>query len=535
MTKETGLASSQTLIVGAAVAVLAALAAAYGLGVFEKSSQTEPVQAVMSQPAPAAAPKADAEPTPEVKQELVTESETAPAETSSKPTEPETEIAAVAKPENVSEDATAGKPVAEPVVQPLTGTQAEATLDDTSHPAAGLPTPPSFDVVRVESDGTALVAGIALDGDQVEVLVDRVAIAKVEPGSDGKFVAFLTLPPSDKPRMMTLLMRAGDAQIPSEDQVIIAPVKAVVSDSPADETNTVVAADTAQAEETGITAEAGKETVEPQVAASEPAGAQSSAPESVQNETVETGQKVGETETGIAASSMQPDTAEPGRSESQDTKLAMADPAPAEVQSAPTPTSAPSAAPAVLIAGKDGVSVVQPAQPGTNLTDLVLDAISYSDTGAVDLTGRGAASMGVRAYLNNTAQASAEIGSDSAWKIRLSDVAPGVYTLRIDQVDASGKVTSRVETPFKREAEEKIAAASANAARQQANTADPEAARTAPPIRVITVQPGHTLWAIAKDNYGEGTLYVRLFEANRNLIRDPDLIYPGQVFDIPRD
>ena len=53
------------------------------------------------------------------------------------------------------------------------------------------------------------------------------------------------------------------------------------------------------------------------------------------------------------------------------------------------------------------------------------------------------------------------------------------------------------------------------------------------PLRVLTVQPGNTLWQIARDRYGEGLLYVRVFEANRGQIRDPDLIYPGQVFDLP--
>lgn len=52
-------------------------------------------------------------------------------------------------------------------------------------------------------------------------------------------------------------------------------------------------------------------------------------------------------------------------------------------------------------------------------------------------------------------------------------------------------------------------------------------------VTAVTVQPGNTLWALARENYGEGIRYVQLFEANRDKIRDPDLIYPGQVFDIP--
>ena len=49
----------------------------------------------------------------------------------------------------------------------------------------------------------------------------------------------------------------------------------------------------------------------------------------------------------------------------------------------------------------------------------------------------------------------------------------------------------------------------------------------------VTVQPGYTLWGIAQESYGDGVLYVQLFEANRDLIKDPDLIYPGQVFSLP--
>jgi nucleoid-associated protein YgaU len=65
------------------------------------------------------------------------------------------------------------------------------------------------------------------------------------------------------------------------------------------------------------------------------------------------------------------------------------------------------------------------------------------------------------------------------------------------------------------------------------NPAAEPAAAAAAPI-TITVQPGFTLWAIARDTYGDGVLYVQVFEANRDKIKDPDLIYPGQVFTVPQ-
>ena len=51
---------------------------------------------------------------------------------------------------------------------------------------------------------------------------------------------------------------------------------------------------------------------------------------------------------------------------------------------------------------------------------------------------------------------------------------------------------------------------------------------------IITVQPGFTLWGIARENYGNGFLYVKVYEANKGQIRDPDLIYPGQIFTVPQ-
>ena len=45
---------------------------------------------------------------------------------------------------------------------------------------------------------------------------------------------------------------------------------------------------------------------------------------------------------------------------------------------------------------------------------------------------------------------------------------------------------------------------------------------------------GRPLWRIARRVYGEGTRYAVIYQANRDMIRDPDLIYPGQVFAVPQ-
>lgn len=75
--------------------------------------------------------------------------------------------------------------------------------------------------------------------------------------------------------------------------------------------------------------------------------------------------------------------------------------------------------------------------------------------------------------------------------------------------------------------------AQATAAPAAPAAAAPEAAPAPQPPVTVTVQPGFTLWRIARENFGDGVLYVQVFEANKDKIRDPDLIYPGQVFTLP--
>ena len=223
---------------------------------------------------------------------------------------------------------------------------------------------------------------------------------------------------------------------------------------------------------------------------------------------------------GVAAATNDNTTEELATAEAETTQLAtdeviedtadVTDIAP-EVEADQTPT--------VMIADQDGVRVVQGGEDQSS-SDVALDAISYDEEGEVALSGRGTPAAQVMVYLDNAPISSTVLDSAGQWKTDLTNVDPGVYTLRIDQLDTGGKVVSRLETPFQRENRERLI-------EQVAASAEP--AR----VNVITVQPGYTLWAIARSRYGQGVLYVQVFEANRDKIRDPDLIYPGQVFQLP--
>jgi len=178
---------------------------------------------------------------------------------------------------------------------------------------------------------------------------------------------------------------------------------------------------------------------------------------------------------------------------------------------------------AVLLSDESGVRVLQPPAateaPPEVMSSVALDAITYSDQGNVVLSGRAQGDGFVRVYLDNQPVASSQIAPDGGWRSDLPQVDTGVYTLRVDEMDSDGTVMSRVETPFKRED----------------RTLVDGQEKTAQTARAVTVQPGNTLWEISRDRYGEGPMYVRIFEANRDRIRDPDLIYPGQIFTVPQD
>ncbi|WP_299841259.1 LysM peptidoglycan-binding domain-containing protein [uncultured Jannaschia sp.] len=172
--------------------------------------------------------------------------------------------------------------------------------------------------------------------------------------------------------------------------------------------------------------------------------------------------------------------------------------------------------PRLLRTGPNGVSVVPATSPGpATRKELGIDAISYDASGEVQIAGHGLRDMQLRIYLDNRPVQVVQIDDHGAWAVELPELDRGVYTLRVDALAPDGSVASRVETPFQRTAPEVAAAARRDG------------------LSAITVQPGYTLWAISEGYFGEGVRYVQIFAENRDRIRDPDLIFPGQIFTLP--
>ena len=146
-----------------------------------------------------------------------------------------------------------------------------------------------------------------------------------------------------------------------------------------------------------------------------------------------------------------------------------------------------------------------------------LDVIDYGEQGAIHFAGNAPAGDTVRLYVDNSAMGDGVADAARRWVVTpTAEVSPGQHRVRADLLasgaDTPARVSARVELPFER------------ATRVRA-----ELAATS-----IVVQPSHSLWRIARQVYGDGLRYTLIYRANKDQIRKPDLIYPGQVFGLPR-
>lgn len=154
----------------------------------------------------------------------------------------------------------------------------------------------------------------------------------------------------------------------------------------------------------------------------------------------------------------------------------------------------------------------QPDMSGV-ATSLQLETIDYDSAGNAVLTGRGEGQTTLLLYLDNEFIGSVWVPPDGRWRFEPKRLIPqGAHVLRLDQVLAEGNVKIRIELPFDRSTPLDLGL-------QQGQ---------------VIVQPGNNLWHIARTVMGGGARFVLLYQANREQIRDPNLIYPGQVFSLPK-
>jgi hypothetical protein len=179
-----------------------------------------------------------------------------------------------------------------------------------------------------------------------------------------------------------------------------------------------------------------------------------------------------------------------------------------------------------------------------------------AEEGRLFVSGLSAPGATIRLYLNESFIAPGGSGGDGKVSFSIgTGVKPGDYRIRLDDVDpVSGQVKSRAEVGFNVPAQ--VATAQPPAPSRSAAPApalsQPQAGREVasalpsaqvadagtvviPSINTALVSRGDNLWRISQRIYGKGFRYTMIYGANQEQIRNPNLIYPGQVFVLPGD
>jgi len=176
---------------------------------------------------------------------------------------------------------------------------------------------------------------------------------------------------------------------------------------------------------------------------------------------------------------------------------------------------------------------------------VTIETVEIEDPDSLMLGGQAEPGDAVRVYMNNERLDDVETDEDGRWTLsETREMPPGRYTVRADIVDDEGDVTSRAEVKFDRVmtiAEEEAGGADgtrtvnivSRAGGAGAGSASGGAGGAGVGTAVVVIARGDNLWRIARKIYGRGVRHSVIYEANRNQIRNPHRIYPGQVFTIP--
>lgn len=328
-----------------------------------------------------------------------------PAETASAPSAEqkvaETEAAGTEKVEQKTEDkaeekvaAVAPKEVeAAPSVEPAP----EVKLgDDTAKPEAAEAEPEgaSFDIVRVEEDGSAVLAGRAAPGSTVRLLINEKVAGETQANDRGEWVVIPAEPMPAGAHQMQIETEnaAGDVKLAEQSVALTVP------DQPGTQPLIVLS-----------------ETAKPSKVLQKPEAAEVKQAEAGQESTA------GESGEATADADQQPA---------------------AESKTAALQPPATAAAPAVTSTGRS----------------LNVDVVDYNDAGLTTFSGRSAPGSTVRVYVDDTPAGEAVAGTDGTWSFTAGrEIASGPHTLRTDQIGPDGKVKERIELPFFRESAERIA------------------------------------------------------------------------------
>ena len=368
--------------------------------------------------------------------------------------------------------------------------------------------PPSFDTVRITPDGRAVIAGRAAPGAEVAVRSETVDLGSETANRQGEWtlVPYIAIPPGHH-EFLAIATNPDGTQVESDHALIVSvpgpdaeddSVLAVLVPRDGVGSSTVVQKPEPEDEEIEVAARDDSATGD------EPAGA----PDSGDETAPATDQAAAE-----GAAGAEPD----GEDElAAETDRAATDESPGtgqagevDVAAATDPQAEGEAASETAAQDEDEAAAAEPAEAEGSI---VVDTVDYGEEGEMTIAGTGEPDADLNAYIDDEHVGTVKTDETGEWEVTPEEpVEPGSYTLRIDQVDPAGVVIARIETPLVRARPELLMLGDA----------------------IVVVQPGNSLWRIARRTMGGGIHFTEIYEANRSQIKDPALIYPGQIFTVP--
>ncbi len=174
---------------------------------------------------------------------------------------------------------------------------------------------------------------------------------------------------------------------------------------------------------------------------------------------------------------------------------------------------------------EDGVEVEAPANQ-----DLALTQMQYGASAPWVLSGSAKAGATIDLTINGEPLAEVTADENGEWRYEGESPAPGTYQLAMSE-DGSETVAQELTI------QEEAPSTETETAGTEADATTESAQSVTVGQREYTVQRGDSLWRIAERVFGEGQgeRYVEIFDVNASQIRNPDLIYPEQNLDLPKD
>ncbi len=367
-------------------------------------------------------------------------------------------------------------------------------------PAAAAPTAapvvPTFDIVRVEPSGDAVVAGRAEPGSAVEVLDGAAPVATAQADDRGDWAMALGAPLKPGTHDLAIRTTSKDEAAP-----VLSHERVAVSVPEPGSKDVLVVVNKPDAPSRVLQ----MPNPEPPAPGTEAA-------------------KAGPASAGTPAASAPATAASP--SPKPATETAALEPNAAGQPAAAGGATAKSEPPAAAEAPP-----TQPPAPAKPAPHVAVTAVEADTDGMLYVAGTAATGEKVRVYLDGQPLGEAKPSPSGTWLLEIhKEVAPGTYTVRADQIgDSGGTVIARAEVPFSRQ----IDVANLKASGSTGGAAGADVSGKAPEVQTVIIKRGDNLWNIARDTWGRGIRWSTLYQANKDQIRNPHWIYPGQVFVMP--